>query len=87
MTSQPFLLPQTGFDLDDADEEEEAEAQRRQCVSCKVFAPRTNTAHTLISAQYGWRLARVALADGGHQLEWRCPPCWTRFKAAKILTR
>ncbi len=84
---QPFSLPSVGFDLDDADDDEETQSQRRQCVACKVLAPRTNTAHTLISAQYGWRLARIALPEGGHQLEWRCPPCWIRFKAAKIMSR
>jgi hypothetical protein len=86
MTSQPFSLPSTGFDLGDEEDDDDAQSQR-QCVSCRVLSPKTHTAHTLISAQYGWRLARVALAEGGHRLEWRCPPCWTRFKAAKTLTR
>lgn len=85
MSSQSFLVPSALADLD-PDDEDEAPSQR-QCVACRAVAPKTNTAHTLISAQYGWRLARVALAEGGYRLEWRCPPCWTRFKAAKSLTR
>ena len=51
---------------------------RPTCVSCKVSAPRTRTEHTLIS-NVGWRLAR-RVVGGRTVLEWRCPPCFARFK-------
>jgi hypothetical protein len=74
VTFDPPSLPS----IDD-DEEEEFTSQR-QCVDCRTFAPRTRTAHTLISAQFGWRLSRTALASGEFLYEWRCPACFTKYR-------
>jgi hypothetical protein len=52
-----------------------------QCVDCAASAPTTNTAHTLISAQHGWRLARRKTPEGQSLVEWRCPGCWLRYKS------
>jgi hypothetical protein len=50
------------------------------CVDCKRVSPPTRTEHTLLSAAHGWRLQRVANADGSVSLVWRCPSCWSRRK-------
>jgi len=42
----------------------EAPASRRQCKDCKIFAPPTETAHTLISSRHGWRLSRKQTPHG-----------------------
>jgi hypothetical protein len=54
-----------------------------QCVDCSASAPTTNTAHTLISAQHGWRLARRKTPEGQRVIEWRCPRCWLRYKSGQ----
>jgi hypothetical protein len=55
----------------------------RQCHDCGKAAPSVATDFTLVSARYAWRLLRSM--DGGHlRLEWRCPPCWARYKAARV---
>jgi hypothetical protein len=54
---------------------------QHQCVDCKTLAPSTDSDHTLISAQHGWRLTRGKTAGGHNAMEWRCPACWGRFKA------
>jgi hypothetical protein len=45
-----------------------------------MVAPTTKTAHTLISREYGWRLARRHMPDGSWALQWRCASCWQRLK-------
>jgi hypothetical protein len=52
----------------------------RICVDCGATAPVTNTAHTLISREHGWRLLRKQAPDGRWVLQWRCASCWQRFK-------
>jgi hypothetical protein len=56
--------------------------ERPSCVDCHRVAPETNTAHTLLSASFGWRLSRAKTADGGASVVWRCPACWRQHKAA-----
>jgi hypothetical protein len=53
------------------------------CVGCGILAPETETNYTLISAQFGWRLARTVGPNGTILLEWRCPNCWRAFKAKR----
>jgi hypothetical protein len=55
--------------------------ERPTCVDCRRPAPQTNTAHTLLSASFGWRLSRVTALDGSRAIEWRCPACWRARKA------
>ena len=54
----------------------------RTCSGCGKVAPTTNGEHTLTSS-YGWRVRRVEAPDGNTALEWRCPSCWAKFKAAQ----
>lgn len=54
---------------------------RSTCVGCGKESPETETNYTLISAQFGWRLARRPGPDGTLMAEWRCPSCWREFKA------
>jgi hypothetical protein len=56
--------------------------ERPACVDCQRVAPQTNTAHTLLSASFGWRLSRSKAPDGTAGVEWRCPACWRLRKAA-----
>lgn len=62
------------------DDEDEEPGSQRQCVDCGSHAPRTQTAHTLISSKHGWRLSR-ARATEGYSFQWRCPKCWAAYKA------
>jgi len=63
--------------VDEAEEgDDDAATSQRQCVDCGALAPSTRTLHTLISSKHGWRLERVAQADGSHAFDWRCPRCW-----------
>jgi hypothetical protein len=55
--------------------------ERPACVDCHRVAPQTNTEHTLLSASFGWRLARVKAPDGSNSIVWRCPACWRQHKA------
>jgi len=48
----------------------------RQCATCKIVAPATPSAHTLISAKFGWRLQRTHDARGAVSVAWLCPRCW-----------
>ena len=52
----------------------------RSCVVCGLAAPETTTEYTLISSRYGWRLLRRRDASGNYVFEWRCPPCWSRYR-------
>jgi hypothetical protein len=55
--------------------------ERHQCVDCRRLSPPTESGYTLISREFGWRLTRSKAADGSLLLEWRCPPCWEKYKA------
>jgi hypothetical protein len=55
------------------------------CVDCGVAAPETDTAYTLISARFGWRLQYAVDAAGRRLPEWRCGECYRRAKAARII--
>ena len=59
--------------------------ERPSCVDCRRAAPQTNTAHTLLSASFGWRLSRFKAIDDTTGVEWRCPVCWRaqKLEAAK----
>jgi hypothetical protein len=57
-----------------------------QCVGCRAWSPPTETEHTLISAQHGWRLTRRFDDAGTMVVEWRCPACWARYKQRKNMT-
>jgi len=63
------------------DDDDDAPVSERRCVDCSKLSPKTQTAHTLISAQHGWRLLRASDATGGVGYEWRCPQCWATRKA------
>jgi hypothetical protein len=54
---------------------------RPTCVDCRSLAPETNTYYTLIGPTHGWRMTRTAQGDGGLLVEWRCAPCWRKYKA------
>ena len=72
------VIEQQAHDDEDFDDEEDGgpASSQRLCVDCKSAAPRTKTAHTLISSKHGWRLERVAESDGSYRFDWRCPKCW-----------
>ena len=57
----------------------------RECFDCKAVAPDTETAHTLISPRFGWRLSRGRDEAGEFVPEWRCPKCWREHKRSKGL--
>jgi len=61
-------------------EEERGPRPRERCFDCGRLSPQTLTAHTLISAQHGWRLLRNVDDDGCVRYEWRCRDCWKRRK-------
>ncbi|WP_437781040.1 hypothetical protein [Sorangium sp. So ce1097] len=54
-------------------------------MDCGASAPKTETNYTLISSRYGWRLTRTADANGRRVMEWRCPSCYTRYRAKRPL--
>jgi len=54
-----------------------------RCSRCAKLSPPANSAFTLISAQFGWRLEREA----GAEAQWFCPDCWRLRKAVSASTR
>ena len=56
-----------------------------RCIGCSARSPEVETEYTLISSRFGWRLTRRIGRDGSVTLEWRCPPCWARFKQDRAL--
>jgi hypothetical protein len=58
-------------------------SDRHTCVACGKKSPATNTDYTLISAQFGWRLARTRMPNGHVLMEWRCPDCWREHKKSR----
>lgn len=56
------------------------------CSDCRARSPVTETPHTLISAQHGWRLTRTMDEHDRVVLEWRCPKCWLRYKERRELS-
>jgi len=56
------------------------------CADCHARSPPTRTGETLVTSKYGWRATRVPNSEGGYTAEWRCPACWTTFKARKLST-
>lgn len=63
----------------------EAARRNHQCVDCRAWSPDIDENVTLVSGM-GWRLHR-RLNDAGEMVfEWRCPPCWARFKQRKAGT-
>jgi len=54
--------------------------RKNLCVACGADAPPTSTAFTLISQEFGWRLARRERANGEIAIEWRCPACWAAYR-------
>jgi hypothetical protein len=53
------------------------------CVDCGIRVPPQDDESALISMKYGWRLTRKVEGDGSSTLEWRCPNCWTAYRAGK----
>ncbi|GAC1576064.1 MAG: hypothetical protein NVS3B20_25160 [Polyangiales bacterium] len=54
------------------------------CTDCGAQAPATRTSYSLISSEHGWRLARKTDRP---EFVWRCPACWARHKAKKIVAK
>jgi hypothetical protein len=52
---------------------------RRMCEDCKTTSPEVQTQYALI-AEHGWRVVRTREA-GQAEAEWRCPACWSTYKA------
>ena len=73
-----FVLDSENRINDDEDEDPQP-ASCRQCVDCGGQAPKTTTAHTLISSKHGWRLSRARVAEG-YTFQWLCPKCWAVHK-------
>lgn len=61
------------------DDDDDDPASQRTCVDCSAHAPKTQTAHTLISSKHGWRLSRARVNEG-YNFQWRCPKCWAAHK-------
>jgi hypothetical protein len=55
---------------------------RQTCIACGRLSPETN-GDTTLTTSYGWRIRKGVGADGGAAVEWRCPTCWQKFKAAQ----
>jgi hypothetical protein len=55
---------------------------RQKCIGCGRLSPETNGDHTLTTS-YGWRIRKAIDDAGAAHVEWRCPACWHRFKAAQ----
>jgi hypothetical protein len=60
---------------------------RPLCIGCGANAPETNTTYTLISKQFGWRLARRTGPGGTLLVDWRCPACWKKLKVGMDVGR
>jgi len=56
------------------------DADQRQCAGCRIHAPRTPSAYTLISASHGWRLSIRKDREGNRIPEWLCPTCWSAHR-------
>jgi hypothetical protein len=56
--------------------------RRQKCVDCGRMSPETNGENTLTTS-YGWRIRKAVDSAGATAVEWRCPACWQRFKAAQ----
>jgi hypothetical protein len=69
---------------DEDDDDDGAAPSRRRCVGCGDLSPPTRSAHTLISSEHGWRLARQITARGEYVYEWRCPKCWRKHKDRSV---
>jgi hypothetical protein len=54
-----------------------------RCVGCGASSPQTETNYTLISSRHGWRLSLRTTPDGKRHSEWRCPSCWSAFRAKR----
>jgi hypothetical protein len=52
------------------------------CHDCGTRVPPQDDESALISMKYGWRLTRKVADDGSAILEWRCPKCWTAYRAS-----
>ena len=55
---------------------------REKCLECGRMSPETNGENTLTTS-YGWRIRKTIDGAGSPGVEWRCPTCWQRFKAAQ----
>lgn len=52
------------------------------CVGCRLEAPEMDGENTLRST-LGWRLIIERLPTGETLAAWRCPDCWTKYKARR----
>lgn len=76
-------LPRIVYEEDEALEESVAPSSQFYCADCKVPSPPTRTGTTLVTSKYGWRAVRVVTSEGS-TAEWRCPSCWTNYRARKL---
>ncbi len=55
------------------------------CCDCASLAPEPDADQALVSVstKYGWRVTRTQGPNGGVVFEWRCSPCWLRYKAER----
>ncbi len=51
------------------------------CVGCAALAPPADGETTLISLSHGWRVVRAVGGNGRSIVEWRCPACWSEYRA------
>ncbi len=57
----------------------------KECVGCQATVPDDEiSSYSLIGT--GWRLSRTQTATGA-VVEWRCPACWTAYKASQARRR
>lgn len=82
-----LYLTMAGFDFssqrksprDSATDSPNKDQEVTQCHDCGELAPPTQSDHTLISSEHGWRLS-FEKRDGRRHAIWRCPSCWQEFK-------
>lgn len=59
---------------------DDGDVVERKCHDCGTVSPKTQSVHTLIGPDHGWRIRRVR--DGeAHRFEWRCRGCWAALNA------
>jgi hypothetical protein len=52
-----------------------------RCVGCGDTASEDDDRYSLIRT--GWRLVRRDSPGDSSSFDWRCSPCWTKYKAAR----
>ena len=52
---------------------------RKTCCGCGTLSPEVAVGENTLTLRHGWRVRRRTDLAG---LEWRCPVCWKKYKAA-----